>query len=187
MKKLFKVFSLAVMLIGLAAFNAAALPMTGAVSFSGDYVLDTGDISTATAFTSFSNVVVQSGSGTWLSVPTNTPAVFYAFSFSPPANVTPLWSFIFGGVTYSLNADASTMTFERETGAIPSLEVEGTGWIYATAGYDPTWGAYKITANQGGSTFSFSASSITVPEPGMLLLLGFGLVGLAGLRRKFKK
>lgn len=187
MKKLFTIFSLMVLLVAFTAFNAAALPkMNGAISFSGDYALDTGNISTANSFTSFSNVVVQSGSGTWAGVPMNTPATFNAFTFNPPSNVTPLWSFTLGGITYTLNALGSTMTFVREPGIIPALDVTGTGWIYASSGYDPTEGAYKITANQGQTTFSFSASSVTVPEPGTLLLLGFGLLGLAGARRKLK-
>jgi hypothetical protein len=188
MKKLLVVCSLVVMLVGFTAFNVAALPlMQGGISFSGDYALDTGNILTANAFTSFSNVVVQSGSGTWSGVPANTPAAFVPFTFNPPTNAVPLWWFFFGGITYQLNAPAGSMSFTREGGAIPALDVEGAGSILASANYDPTPGFYKITANQGATTFSFSASSVTTPEPGTLLLLGLGLVGLVGAGRKFKK
>jgi hypothetical protein len=187
MKKLFAICSLMVLFIAFTAFSVAALPkMDGGISFSGGYELDTGNISTANSFTNFSNVVIQSGSGTWADVTPLTPATFNSFTFNPPSNVTPLWSFTFDGITYTLNADGSAMTFVRYSGPIPSLDITGTGWIYASSGYDPTAGAYKITANQGNTTFSFSASSVTVPEPGTLLLLGFGLLGLAGFRRKLK-
>lgn len=190
MKKLIGRKSLIMCLVGmmvvLLGATAQASLITGGISFSGDYALN-GPAATATAFSSFSNVVVQSGSLDFSAIPINTSATFTAFTFSPPSDVTPLWTVTFGGKTYSLNATGSTMAFVRESGLIPAIDVTGLGTILAT-GFDPTPGAYKITAQTGAGTFSFSASSIALPEPTTLILLGSGLLGLALTgAKKFRK
>lgn len=45
----------------------------------------------------------------------------------------------------------------------------------------------KAMIEAGGGEGSYSASAAPVPEPGTLLLLGAGLIGLIGLGRKFNK
>jgi len=64
MKKLLTVCGLVVALISLQAFNAEAVSIYGAISFSGTSIHDNEDLTLATAFTEFSNVVVSSTGGT---------------------------------------------------------------------------------------------------------------------------
>lgn len=99
--------------------------------------------------------------------------------FSPP--ISPLWTFMFAGVTYSF--DLTALTIDSQGGN--SLVLSGSGTLDIT-GFDTTPGSWVFTANQGGGSFSFSSSNnADLPEPGSALaLLGIALLGVEVLRRK---
>ncbi len=60
--------------------------------------------------------------------------------------------------------------------------VKGAG-SYSGNDYDQKWTIANLT---NGNFYSFKGTT-SIPEPATLLLFGFGLVGLAGLRKKLKK
>jgi hypothetical protein len=164
--------------------QAVPMPITGGISLSGGYATDSGNLNTATAFTSFSGVFVSSVSGSYSGVPTGmaSPSVTQnPFSFNPfNGPITPLWTFVSGMSTYSF--DLTTLSSRQQPGD-DTLTLKGTGTLKIT-GFTDTAGSWLFTANQAGGTFSFSSSNAAVPDSGSAVaLLGIALAGIEGARR----
>jgi hypothetical protein len=189
MKKLFILCGLVVALIGFTAFNAGATLITGDISLSGTSSTDNANLALATAFTSFSNVVVSTtgGSGSYTPALSGQSATMTTFTFSPsfsPDPLVPLWTFTYSGSTYSFNATSLVVS-----SSIPdSITMGGTGMAYIT-GFNATPGTWVLSANDASGTESFSLSTqiSSVPVPAAMLLFAPGLAGLAAIRRRLKK
>jgi hypothetical protein len=100
--------------------------------------------------------------------------------------VDNLWSFNFGGKTYSFDlTGVQSVSQGFDVNGLQFLQISGTGFLQIT-GFEDTKASYLLTANQAGSTFSFSSSNQAVPDGGATIaLLGLVLVGVEGFRRKF--
>jgi hypothetical protein len=182
MKNKWLVMTTAAALMAFAA-TVQAIPVTGGISFAGAYTVNTGDINTGTAFTSFSAVQATGESGSFVGItPLNTVGsiTMTPFSYSPFSAVLPLWKVTLNASDF-FNLTSLTLVDHSVTDA---LTLKGTGTVNLV-GFDPTVGTWTFTANQGGGTFSFSASNSTIPDGGTtLLLLGSALSGLGLIRRK---
>jgi len=184
--------------------SAMAIPISGSISFNGTLNL-TGPTplvtaSTATGIdfttdymsefigTGFSAVVVGGKSGDYASVRNFTGVTFTDFTFSPnlsPSPVKNLWAFTSRGTDYGFDLYSIAVSHNPSN----TLALNGTGLLHIT-GFDDTFGTWTLTTQDGGEgDLTFSAASVApVPEPGTMVLLGFGLVGLAiyGKRRMNK-
>jgi len=167
---------------------AKATPITGTINFDGVATTNSGDLTSATAFTSISGVtVVPVGLGNYAGT-TGASANFTPFSFSA-LTVAPLWSFSVAGVNYWFDAAGVISVSHVSHGSATFLDLSGAGFANET-GFDTTPGFWSITdtAVGGETTFVFGADS-AVPESGATtLLIGIGMagvgVGMIALRRK---
>jgi len=178
------------------ALNLQAIPtlISGNISLSGTVSIDGTSFVTATRFTSFANVFVGAPAalsgdyvGTSGAAVTITP-----YTWSPPTTstpISPLWTFISGGNTYSFDLDVLHMDFASPTG----LLLSGLGTAHITGpGLEKldTTGHWDFSAQTLGlSTFTFSSTTTvptaTVPDGGSTVaMLGATMLGLAWMKRK---
>ena len=182
LKTILTVLIIGLVSCGLFSQQAQAVPIVGGISLAGGYVTNTGNINTATAFTSFPFVVVTSVSGSYTGVPTATSVAMNPFTFNPfSGSVTPLWTFMSAGSTYSFDLTVLSLTQQGNN----TLTLNGTGTLHIT-GFTDTPGTWVFTANQASDTFSFSSSNAAVRAPdsgSAVALLGIALAGIEGVRR----
>lgn len=167
------------------AGTASATPIKGSIGFTGSYSILNGGVATST-FTTGNEIAISTASitgnisGSFADEGINDSSIVnYAnILYSPTSAIDNLWSV--GSFTFDLSA----MSIDYISDA--NIVLSGWGTISSTnAGLDNSYGAWNFSANSGGTNFTWSNS--TVPEPSVVMLLGFGLLGMVGASRRKRR
>jgi hypothetical protein len=187
MKKTLLALAGAALIAMAASSTAMALPINGSIGFNGTPTVSGGtSFSTSTSITSYTDTTVAGGSasGTYGAVTGGTVVTFSPFQYNTPVvPISPLWSFAFGGLTYSFDVKSMVSEFSNVT---RTWNIAGTGIAHVT-GFDDTTGTFTFTLTNSGAAFSFAstATASKVPESGSTaLLVGLCLVGMGLVARK---
>ncbi len=188
--------------------QANLLPISGSISFSGIGSTDNNaNLSAATKLTSISTTV-NTDSGDYSLVPSTygptsgttymtstgtatgtgatlaTAGLMSDYTFNPAQGaVTPLWSVVIGGVTYSFAATSMSAVYNA---GLQEWNIGGGG-IASITGHQDTSGTWNANIGQQGQSFFFG-SAATVPDGGLsIALLGGALTAMSLVRSKLGK
>ena len=177
-----------------AFLGAQAYAFTGSIAMGGTTTTSTPTSTTVhVAFGSDWTVsAVPPATGAYAAVAPGTAVSYTDFTYNKntlaitaPAAPFTLWSFSFGGNTYTFDLNSPLDAAFNSSGSF-SINGNGTAFINGGSGSNGFW---SISGTKKTATFTFNSSSVTsvVPDGGSAVaLLGIALAGIEGARRMIR-